>query len=217
MPEPNKGDGGQIAALQSQIENLNKGIAGYRAELDELKKNPNPATSTDDELELSPKDKKRLEAWAKENGLLTREEFEKEQVKSSQDKLKNIENDAVSAFLKKHPEYDDDKAWKKVLDSFSIYKQPTTRKGYDTILNKIHADLSGEVQKEDAKAKVKAEDKKKELLSVSKGSTASSTKDGEPDVDTLTSLKEKYPNLSEDQIKERLQEIRSLYPNDKKE
>lgn len=217
MTDPNKGENAEadkVAALSSQIENLNKGIANYRKEIDELKKNP--ATDTEDELELTAKDKKRLETWAKENGLVTKEEVEEDRRKSNQEKLKTIETDAITGFLKKYPQYDKDEEWKKVLAEFSLYKQPTTISGYKQLLERIHKDV-GDVKTEgDTKTKVKVEDQKRNLLSVSTGTGASPASE-ETDTDTLEKLKAKYPNLSEDQIKSRLNEIKTLYPKKDKD
>jgi len=227
MPDPEKKpEGGTptVEELQSQIENLNKGIATYRdksqasekvaleakkevdsfkAEIERLKGKVEPlAKDKEGEIQLAPEDAKKLEAWAKAQGFVSKEELEAEKARTFNENLQNIESQAIDEFVKTHPEYDDDELWGKVKEQFSLYKQPTSITGYRTLLAKIHKELKGQ---DDAAAKARAAEETRKRLGLGGGSQGGASIDT-----TLSDLREKYPNLSEDVIQARLEEINSL-------
>lgn len=226
MPEPIKPEGGAqtVEELTQQIENLNKGIASYRdkstaaekaateatkvateakAEVERIKKEAEDGKKDKKgESTLSPDDQKKLEAWAKDNGFVTKEELEQEKGRLFNESLKNIESQAIDEFVKTHPEYDDDGLWDKVKAEFAQYKQPTSITGYRQLLNKIHKELKGS---EDAAAKARASEETRKRLGLGGGSQGGASVDT-----TLSDLREKYPNLSEELIQARLEEITQL-------
>lgn len=234
MPEPIKQDGGTpesskevkaptVEELQSQIANLNKGIAKYRDEAQQARDEAKAAKQAvekiasdedddDEDLELTKEDQKKLEVWAKKKGLVTKEEFETERNRLYTNSIKSMESQAVSEFLEKYPEYDTDNKWEEVLKLYNEYKTPSSLQGFRTILGKIHKELTGGKTKEDAKAEAKAEIHTRSRLGLGRGATG-----GVSENDTVETLRQKYPNLSKDQIEARMSEIKSLYPEkDKK-
>lgn len=220
--------------LKEQVDNLNKGIASYRdesqsskTEAAEAKKEANEAkaalaTLTADFKKLSEKrddpkapdltaaEEARFKAYAEKNGLVTKTEFNQERVAEQTAKMKEAENTAVTEFLAKHPEYDEKAKWEEVLESFSQYKVPTTVAGFRNVLEKIHGELSGEGKTKDAKAEAKAEIISRARLSMGGGSQK--TGDEGAAEEQLEKYKKRYPNLSEDQILQRLADIDALYP-----
>lgn len=224
------GDGGTkeptVTELRDQIENLNKGIAGYRdktsasekeakeakaaataaqAEVADLKKVIEGAKDDDEidpKLNLNPQDQKRLEKWAKDNGFVTKEELEKEKNRLFAETLTSIETQAVEEFLQSHPEYSKDENWSKVKEQFILYKQPTTITGYRQLLTRIHSELSNA---DDKAARVRAQEEQRKRLGLGGGNG----KDEGGDV-TIEQLQERYPKLSREQIISRLSEINDL-------
>lgn len=220
-----------IEALQQQIENLNKGIATYRDDArraqDEAQEAKSEAESIKSKLadlersfensnkgsgdglpELSSEDQRRLEAWAKSRGFVTKSEVESERQRMQTENIRNIENQAISDFLKEYPEYDKDENWQKLKEEFGLYKQPTTLADYRKLLAKVHKQLN---PSQDAVAKARAEIEMKKRLGYGGGSQKAT--DGEM---TAEKLREKYPRLSAEQIQSRLAEINRLYPEKKK-
>lgn len=215
----------EIVKLQEQIENLNKGIASYRdqanqseadkkamrSEIEELKKLTGELkelggkSKKDEDTKLSQEDQKKFDALMKEKGIVTKDEMEAEKARMFNENIKNIENQAISEFLEKHPEYDGDDEWKQIADEFALYKMPTSLTGFRNLLNKIHRDLSGSDDK--AKAKAKAEIIKRQQLELGGGSQKSGDQDFEKQVEDY---QKKYPNLSREQIEGRLAEINTL-------
>lgn len=208
--------------LSKQVENLNKGIASERnsskewqkkynelsEEIKNIRKGQDNFSVDDDEIVLNPEDERRLKAWAQKQGFVSKAELEAEKQKIQLDSIKTFENQAISEFLEKHPEYDADENWQKVLSEFQLYKQPTSLDGFRKLLNKIHKDLSGENTKDDGRTKEKIENIKKSRLSLGGGNQlGGDSKDAEID-----EYQKRYPNLSRDQIVQRLSEIKSLYP-----
>ncbi len=226
MPEPIKPDDSTqtVEKLTEQVENLNKGIASYRdkttaaetkaeeaskkadafaAEVERLKQEGQKGKKEDDkETALSPDDQKKLEAWAKANGFVTKDEFEVEKGKLFNENLRNVESQAIDEFIKSHPEYNTDEEWDKVKEQFALYKQPTSLTAYRALLGKIHKELRGS---DEVAAKARAAEETRKRLGLGGGNGGGS----ESDV-TLEALREKYPNLSTDQIAARLEEINSL-------
>jgi len=227
MPKPNEPENGggapTVEELQSQIENLNKGIASYRdkaqsaeqvateakkeidtfkAEIERLKQGVQPQKKDDKETQLAPEDAEKLAAWAKAQGFVSKEELEEERARTFNENLKNIESQAIDEFVKSHPEYDDDELWGKVKEQFALYKQPTSLTGYRTLLGKIHKEIKGQ---DDVAAKARAAEETRKRLGLGGGSQGGASVDT-----TLQDLREKYPNLSEEMIQARLEEINSL-------
>lgn len=219
------GDGAQsVEKLTEQVENLNKGIASergkaaaaekiaeekakevesFKAEVDRLKKeSESKGKEKDEKVQLNPDDEKKLKAWAEQNGFVTKQELEVEKGRLFNESLKNIESQAIDEFIKNHPEYDNDQEWDKVKKEFGQYKQPTSITAYRQLLAKIHKELKGG---EEATAKARAAEETRKRLGLGGGSQGGSTSDT-----TLESLREKYPNLSSDQIQGRLEEINTL-------
>lgn len=229
MPDPEKqGDPTPIdpeafKKLEEQVGNLNKGIATYRDEaqkyktdyeavqkkLTELegKADPDP---DEPEVVLDPEEQKKLDAWAKQKGYVTNEALEAEKNKLRQEGQKSVESQAVSEFLEKHPEYDQDQNWERITAEFSWYKTPNTLDGYRKLLNKIHADVTGSTKnaREDGKAQARAELNRNQRLTLGGGGQGGPSAE---DVE-IEAMAKKYPKLSRDQIEDRLSEIRSLYP-----
>ena len=219
-----------IKSLSSQIENLNKGIATYRDEAknaNEVARNASEVAKVaaekvaefegifkeknkkDAEDSLSPEDQKKFEAWAKSKGVVTQEELDIQKSQVAQESAKEVATTAVADFLEKYPEYDSDVNWQKVQAEFNLYKAPADITGYKKLLEKIHNDLSGGDDGGKARAKVKAEIKTKEHLSLGgRGSGSSGNEDTDARVDKL---QDKYPNLSRAQIEARISEIDTIY------
>lgn len=225
MPDPIKPetDGAQsVEKLSEQVENLNKGIASYRDKTDAAEKVAKEATAKvdqfaaeierlksegnkgkdDKKVELAPSDAEKLEAWAKAQGFVKKEELEVEKAKIFNESLKNIESQAIDEFVKTHPEYDNDDEWTKLKEQFALYKQPTSITAYRSLLAKIYKDLRGG---DDAAAKARATEETRKRLGLGGGSGGGAESDT-----TLESLRDKYPTLSTDQIQARLEEINSL-------
>lgn len=210
-----------IKKLTEQVENLNKGISTYRDEAKNALEVAKAATEklaliekakedkeTKDSLaELSEEDQKKFEAWAKSKGVVTQSELDTERARIASESSKNVASTAVSDFLEKHPEYDDDVEWAKIQAEFAQYKTPTDIQGYKKLLDKIHKELSGEPQNR-AKAQVKAELAVKERLTLGGRGGGKGNESHDSRVDELQA---KYPNLSRDQIEARLSEIDSIY------
>lgn len=223
--KPGEGDNKIVTVeeLSEQIQNLNKGIAGYRdtaskaeqraiaaeklageakAEADALKAKGDKQEPEKVE-KLSPDDQKRLEQWAQAQGFVTKEEMEKERNRLIGDSVRNIEAQAIEEFQKSHPEYKEDDKWELVKKEFGQYKQPTSITAYRNILNKIYKELSGN---DEAIAKERAKEETKKRLGLGGGSQ----RDADGSEMTLEKLHERYPNLSMEQIESRLEEINKL-------
>lgn len=218
-----------VEDLQKQIENLNKGIAGYRDEAklakDEAfnaKKEATDAklkaeealkkTDKDEPVELNTDDQKKLEAWAKAQGFVTKQEMEEQKNQLFGETLKNIEGQALEEFLGSYPQFKDEEEFKKVKDQFALYKQPTTLSGYRTVLGKVVKDLG--IGKDDEAAKARAEMQARTRLALGGGS---SKDDGGTDDETqIGEYMKKYPKLSREQIVDRLAEINELAASRKK-
>jgi hypothetical protein len=216
--------------LKTQVDNLNKGIASYRDESQSAKTDAAEARKEAGEAkaaladfkklsekaadekapDLTAEEKARFKAYAEEQGLVTKTEFNQERVADQTAKMKEAENTAVSEFLAKHPEYDEKAKWEEVLEQFGQYKVPTTVAGFKNVLDKIHNDLTGEGKSKDAKAEAKAEIISRARLSMGGGSQKTGD-EGEVEA-KLDQYKKRYPNLSEDQILQRLSDIDALYP-----
>lgn len=232
MAEEKKGEEGNLpvvtpdafAKLQEQVGNLNKGIASYRDESKSLKEKNEELSREleslkskveeteeegDEEVPLNPEDEKKLEAWAHKKGFVSQQELVAERQKLQLESIKSYENQAVSEFITKHPEYDTDESWQKVLSEFQMYRQPTSVDGYRKLLDRIHKDLSGGVSKarEEGRTREKIESSLKGRLSLGGGPQGGGGADEE-----IEKLSKRYPNLSREQIEERLSEIRSLQP-----
>lgn len=214
-----------LVKLQEQIDNLNKGQATYRDEIksykttiDSLNQELNTIKTTieeskDDDIEadivLNPEDEKKLEAWAKKQGFVSQNELVAERQRMNIETMKSYENQAVGEFLEKYPEYDTDENWQKVLAEFQLYRQPVSIDGYRKLLNKVHEGLSKGTNKfrEEGKSQAKIEELKKSRLSLGGGFQGS----GSENEQEIENLQKRYPNLSRDQIEDRLSEIKSLY------
>lgn len=233
MPDPNKDQTGvgasevsaeTFAKLQEQVENLNKGIATYRSEantwksqfettqkeLNEIKEVLEAVKVDEDKAEegdLTEDDVKKFDTWAKKQGFVSKEDLEAERNRVFAEQVKSVEAEAIDSFLKSHPEYNDDEAWKKVQAEFSQYKQPTTREGYSKILNRIHKDLNGDDGEEVGRIKERFDNTKKGRLALGGGFQGSDTSS-----DRVEEIAKRYPNLSKEQIKNQLKEINELYP-----
>ena len=227
--QPDAGDGGgktpTVESLSEQIENLNKGIGKYRddavtaaKEAAEAKADAKSAreeaasvkkaieeskdSDDDEDIKLSPADQKKLDAWAKSKGYVTKEEAEQKQNQLQADSLKTIESTAVDEFLKSHPTINNDDEWKKIAAEFNLYKQPTSLTGYRQLLNKIYKELYGGEEKT-ARARAEIENRKR----LSLGGGSQKEEDHEAVIEQYI---EKYPNLSREQIESRLEEINQL-------
>lgn len=225
----NPGSDQTIEQLQKQIENLNKGIASSRQEAKEAIEAAKAANAALNEykterekgnkpdVELSPEDEKKFEAWAKANGVVTQKELEAERNRMAGESQKNIADQAVSEFLKEYPEFDNDDKWAEVQAEFNLYRTPTDLQGYRKLLERVRKSIAGESSKtdDDAKAKAKADLKRQEALKRGGASQGAASEAAGNDAD-IENLMQKYPNLSREQIQARLAEIRSLYPDKKK-
>jgi hypothetical protein len=216
-----------ISKLEEQVANLNKGIAATR---DEAKTAIEAAKSATDALDvfkrenakskepdeaLSSEDQKKFEAWAKSKGIVTQEELQAERDKLAGDNAKGVANQAVSEFLEKYPEYDEDDEWQKVQAEFNLYKTPTDLAGYRRLLERVRGDLNPAAKADKAKAQARAEINKKAALAKGGGSQGASSTDAEFEAE-VDKMQSKYPSLSRGQIEARLSETRALYA-DKKE
>lgn len=203
-----------LAKIQEQITNLNKGIATSReearvakAEADKLKEQLaqlQDKNKPEDEVELHPEDMKKLEAWAKKQGLVTQKELEAQKAQLVQESTRSMAQTAVDEFLAKHKEYDDDAKWQALQKEFALYKMPTTITEYRKILNRIHKDISGD-DEEEAEARAKAKQANTSRLKLGGGSQSSS-----PAEQTVEDLQKKYPHLSKEMIEQRLADLKAL-------
>lgn len=219
-----------LEELSAKVSDLTQGIASYRdkaqqsekiandakaeaaaakAEAEAAKKEAEEAkkgNSNDDDkaIKLSESDQKKLDAWAKENGYVTKAEMEAQRVSLFQESVKGAETQAVEEFISRHPEYSDKEKWDKVKEEFDQYKPPTSLTGYRNLLSKIHKQLSESDEKE---AEIRAKEEQKKRLGLGGSNNRSDDSEGEM---TMEKLREKYPRLSEEQITSRLAEISDL-------
>ncbi len=214
----------ELVKLQSQIENLNKAISSTRGEAaaatkvaedfrikyETLQKSLEEAKSKDTDA-LDENELKKLEAFAKKTGLVTKEELDQQKAEAFQQSIKSAEDQAIEEFLAANPVFNEDANWNKVKDEFKLYKQPTTLSGYRQLLAKIKKDLGGADSKEEGGNEVRAQLLKRDRLSLGGGSQ----KQGAGEV-TVEDLQKRYPNLSQAEIKSRLDDINALYLNKKK-
>jgi hypothetical protein len=225
--EAKEAEGKTIEKLEEQIENLNKGIATTR---NEAKTAIEAAKSATDALEtfkkenvkkeepdetLSPEDQKKFEAWAKQKGIVTQAELQAERNKLAGESAKDVATTAVSEFLEKYPEYDDDEQWQKVQAEFNLYKTPSDIVGYRKLLERVRGDLNPEAKAEKAKAQARAEINKKAALAKGGGSQGATSPNAEFEAE-VDKMQAKYPSLSRGQIEARLSELEALHPKDKK-
>jgi len=216
-----------IAKLSEQVANLNKGIATYRDEaknanevakaaiekIDEMAKSIKE--SKFDDVELTPEDQKKFDAWAARQGFVSKDDLEAERIKIASQSATDIAKTAVSEFLEKHPEYDDDEKWDVVQAEFMLYRTPTDLPGYRALLERVHKSLGGSSsEKEKGKQEAQADIIKRKRLSLGGGHQGGSGND--PDAQAIDSLQKRYPNLSREQIQERLSEINALPSQQKK-
>ena len=220
---------GQEATLEevnAKLDDLNKGIAKYRDTAQEAESKATAAeakasaaeakaealrqeletskTAKEDKAgQLNPKDQEKLDAWAKAQGFATKAEIEAQRVSLFQDSVKGAETQAVEEFLENHPEYSEKEKWEEVKKNFEQYKQPTSLTGYRNLLTKIHRELSAS---DDRAAEIRARDEQKKRLGLGGGGAK---EDNESSI-TMEKLRERYPNLSEEQITSRLSEINDL-------
>lgn len=210
----------QIATLNEQIGNLNKGVASERSEkkaaMDKLStleselkefKGKVEFHAEDEEIDLAPEDQKKLEAWARKQGFVTQGELDAEKQKIHQESMKSVESQAVTSFLEKHPECDNDDNWTKIQAEFSQYRTPQDVQGYNKLLNKIYNELFSKQDKsEDIEAKIKVRLNTKNRLALGGGSQGTTSEEA-----TVEKLQERYPNLSKSQIESRLKELSEVY------
>lgn len=225
--EPKAPTAEEFKKVTDQIENLNKGIATYRdaakaaedkateiaTKYEELEKKFKEKEDIDDDDDLSPEERKKFNAFAKKSGFVTEKDLKQEAAKSQTELAKSIENQAVTEFLEKHPEYDKDEEWQKVMEEFNLYRTPTTLTGYRALLDRVHKSINPNA-KDKAKAEARAEIINRSRLSLGGGSQGGAGEGGK-DAD-IEKLQARYPNLSRDQIEQRLQEIDALAKDKKK-
>lgn len=216
----------EVARLQEQVQNLNAGIASVREENKSIK---NENTTLKNSLEdfkskftdkgkdenLSPAEQKKFEKWAAAQGFATKQDLEEEKTAQMTEAAKQVQTTAVSEFLEKHPEYDNDDEWAKVQAEFALYKTPKDLTSYRKLLNRIHETLTG-TDKNKARDKARAEIKGREALSRGGNSSASGAAADETTEAEIEKMSKKYPSLTREQILARLSEVRSLYPTDDK-
>lgn len=208
--------------LKAKQKDLNQGIAKYRddsqtsiKQVEDLKKTNADLEaklkgSTED-VKLSDEEQKKFDAIISKKGLVTKEELSKERKVEFQETQKGIKNEAISAFLKKNPQYDSDEAWTEINKLFILYKTPTTKQGYSNVLSRIHKELSGGTSEEKGANKLRAKIATKSRLSLGGGSQ----KTGDSDI--TEDLQKKYPNLSKEQIEIRGEELDELLKKEEKE
>lgn len=214
----------EIAALQEQIENLSKGIGKYRDEAQDSEKKLAEINSKyeklleklekaddDDEDDLDTAELKKFEKFAKKHGLVTKEDLDKESEEAQKNQIKQVQDQAVAEFLESNPEFDNDEEWKKVQELFQMYRTPTSLTGFRTLFSKIKKDLKGEDKAQEGEDRARAQTRKRDRLSLGGGSQ----KSGGDKEQTIESLQDRYPNLSRGEIEARLNEIKSLYPDEK--
>lgn len=208
-----------FSELKTQVENLTKGIAGYRDATQAAERLAKEAVeraekaeadfkkSQKSDVKLDPKEEEKFRAWAEKEGLATKADVSKERVQITVEQQKAAENQAVTEFLEKHPEYDSEDEWKKIAETFGLYKTPTSLTGFRQLLDRVYKEVSGSGD-EKAKAEARAEITKKSRLSLGNGGSG---KGGENDSEDIESLQKKYPSLSREVIENRLAEIKGLY------
>jgi hypothetical protein len=220
MPEPIE-EKSEVVKLQEQIANLEKGIATERGqrhetetkystldtELRELKAKVGTALDPKP-VELKPDDEEKLEAFAKKKGFVTAEELQTERARLAEQTIKSYETQAVTEFLEKHPEADDNEVWAKVQEEFQLYKQPNNLVTYRALLNRVWEDVNDKKGKarEEGKAAAKAEAATNARLALGGGTQPSDT----DDTDSPESLQKKYPHLSKEQIASTKSELAAI-------
>ena len=219
-----------ITKLESQISQLNQGIASERtarkeaeSKFDQVSKDFNEFKgkiefdSEEEKIELSKEDTKKLEAWARQKGFVTAEEQQAERQRLQTASLATVQSEAVTEFLSVYPELNDDGKWPAVQAAFNEFKTPMTKAATLKILNKIAQDMGvkgthSKSSDTDDLARAKARMINNGRLSLGGGQQAS----GSDGAQTVEDLQRKYPNLSRDQIESRLSEIGTLYDSKKK-
>lgn len=223
--EPGKeGAAPTLEELTGKVDDLTKGIASYRDKAQEAETKAaaaeakatsaekaaedlrkeievNKNKKDDKAVELNPKDQERLDAWAKSQGFVTKAEMDVQKVSLFNESVKGAEGQAVAEFLESHPEYSDKEKWAEVTKQFGQYKQPTSLTGYRNLLNKIFKELNAD---DERAAEIRAKDEQKKRLGLGgKGGN----NDKSDSAVTLEQLRDRYPNLSEEQIVSTLAEI----------
>jgi len=218
-------------SIKEQIQNLNEGIAKYRRESNEDKselKNINEKYgkleelvssiiekgdkgNKDEDEQLTSEDQKKLMAWAKKEGLVTKKELNEERNEQSKLNAVELEKQAIGDYVSRFPDVDTDENWEKVKEQFALYKTPTNLKDYQVIFSKIHKELFDEDLEEVGANKARAEMHTKSRLSLGGGSQ----KVNSGDTNDVEALAERYPSLSKEQIKAQLAEINDIYPDEK--
>ena len=219
--EPVVKEAPDLSDISEKVSNLTKGIASYRAENKEIKGElataletiKNLSKSGGDEIEITPEEEKKMEALLKKKGVVLHADLQKKDEEARAESLQTVEKKATDNFIKAHPEYDDDAKWQEIVTEFGLYKTPSTIEGFEKILEKVHRDLSGDTQRKKGKAEARAEDYNTKRLSLGGGSQSRNSNEDTDDVDKL---RKKYPNLSDEQILQTLQDINNLYPKDEK-
>lgn len=242
MPEPNddkketgeqkteipqrEEDKTKIEELTKKQGDLNQGIAKYRDDAQKSQEREKELgtklAETETRLAESEKSKEKkideedaamLENWGKEKGFVTKEDLEKLKTEQTTGAQQELHNQAVTGFLKAHPQYNTDENWEEVKKEFSkFYKQPITLQGYQEVLEKVHQTLSIPDIVKQAGDKVRAEFTTKSRLSLGGGPQMTPEREA-----TVDDLQKRYPNLSKEQIAMRLDEIDVLYKKEEKE
>lgn len=222
--EPEKAPEGvetDLTKLSEQVSNLNNGIAKYRDENKTIKGDLTKALDKiteltkgkdEDEDVLSPADEKKFAKLLEKKGVVLHADLQKKEEEARATNLQSVEKTATDTFLQAHPEYDENSKWQEIVKEFSLYKTPETVEGFTKILEKIHTEISGTTQRSKGKAEARAEDHKNKSLSLGGGSQNGGNS-GDDESEDMDKLRAKYPNLSEDQIRETLNDITNLYPN----
>ena len=225
-PNPNKEDyEAKLKEFEEKQANLNQGIAKYRDEAQSANKRAEEletkiaelearieASTPKEKVNLDEEDEVMLEAWVREKGFVTKEDLDKLKTEQAITTQKQIENQAVSEFLKEHPQYNTDENWQKVQKEFQeSFKPQNTIEGYRKVLNKIHQLLSIPDAEKRGADKVRAQFSTKSRLSLGGGSQMTPERET-----TIEDLQKKYPNLTKEQISARLAEIDALHPEVKK-
>ena len=210
----------KISSLEEKVTSQNQAFASMRKglqtaqserdlakqELAERSQQPKVSEESDSDADIDPEAKKVLDNYVKKQGFITQEELTKREQEALVVRQKTVQSSAIKKFLANHPEYDSEEMWQKVDKEASLYRLPSTEEDFDLMFNRIHSVLSGDLNMSESRGadRARAEMHKRSLMA--KGSSGS----GSVNSNTYTSLKERFPNLSDDQIQQQVQTLEKM-------
>ena len=209
----------KLDTLTNLIEKQSKAVnsLGYKVRTIEkdrqvIPQAPIKAAEEKPEGDIPDSDIAYMKRLAKKAGLVTKEESEASRREASIVEQGKIQKEAVTSFMEKYPEYDDDEKWNKLNNMMNdqFGSVPKSKTGIIAALESIRIQLDGDSGKETMKKEIEDELRAKQqtasrlaLGGTGKTATAKTS-------DEVEAMYNKYNGrLSREIIKEQLDEINS--------